>query len=148
MNQWTWPQPERVVVGALKFSRWEMVCVPPPNSASSVKKVALICVLLFVRQSYLEALVKVQNMYFLVSTGGGKWCKAKKLKKNTKKIQWRNMKLWWGVYNGVEVIWNVQSLFCRPTASWEDIAGILGAVIVTMKTWILLVSVVHKCLVP
>jgi hypothetical protein len=80
--------------------------------------------------------------------GRGKVMQGKEVKKEHHENQGRNMKLWWWVYNGVEVIWNVQSSFCRPAVSWGDIAGILGAVTVTMKTWILLVSVVDKCLVP
>ena len=66
---------------------------PLPNSASPVKKVALICVLLFVRQSYLEALVKVQNIYFSGVNGRGKVMQSKDVKKEHQENQGRNMKL-------------------------------------------------------
>lgn len=69
------------MVGASKFSRWEMVCVPPPHSASPVKKVALICVLLFLRESYLEAVVKVKIYTFSGVNGRGKVMQAIEVKK-------------------------------------------------------------------
>jgi hypothetical protein len=69
------------------FSRWEMMCVPPPQSASSVKKVALICVLLLHSLSSLWDLVKGKKRVIRRLPARGKVMQAEEAKNTRKPMQ-------------------------------------------------------------